>query len=345
MLAAWLIVDTLMRTVLKGGNLDAVYSGYGPWSSVQCAEQVSAGVKAGFFEGDADWVPGEKMSTWNGATYSGGPLPQCSAAQPACTVSALMAAGFNQQQANIMSCIALTESGGNPLNPPYIIAHPTSNSTACGLFAVTRQTWSSTATGDCKDFSKCTDARCNTQVTLKLVKTLKYSPWTCPGCNNKAQACVNQYSNSAAAAGISSKTFVGAWGTNDTPSISATTKLNTKKIIDHAFTHGATSFVVAPPNSKSFKVQHDAVVAGVQEIVKEKGYRASIKEVSYETSDPLHMTLSEAQNLSRLGSVYVGDSNALRVYVKATGSTQGAPYAYGGKGTSYITNIFVQGFH
>ncbi len=40
-MAAWLLVDTLMRTLLVGdGNLGATFDGWGPWSEVQCQVQV-----------------------------------------------------------------------------------------------------------------------------------------------------------------------------------------------------------------------------------------------------------------------------------------------------------------
>lgn len=40
-LAAWLLVDTVMKGLLAGGTGDI--AGYGPWSSVKCQEQVSPG--------------------------------------------------------------------------------------------------------------------------------------------------------------------------------------------------------------------------------------------------------------------------------------------------------------
>jgi hypothetical protein len=39
MLAAWLIVDTLLRAILAGGNGDVM--GFGPWSQVQCYVQAT----------------------------------------------------------------------------------------------------------------------------------------------------------------------------------------------------------------------------------------------------------------------------------------------------------------
>jgi hypothetical protein len=56
-LVAFLIVDTLLRQILRGGTGDV--NGYGPWAKVQCAEQVEPGLKAGFFGGDPEFVPGD----------------------------------------------------------------------------------------------------------------------------------------------------------------------------------------------------------------------------------------------------------------------------------------------
>jgi Type IV secretion system pilin len=122
-----------------------------------------------------------------------GPLPQCSASNGACSVSALMAVGLNSIQANVMSCIAVTESSGNPSIGPYNLRHPGSNSSACGTFQIVGSTWRATAVGSCSDFSNCTNAHCNAQTMAALVHQNGYRAWTCPGCNNRASACVNKY--------------------------------------------------------------------------------------------------------------------------------------------------------
>ncbi|MBP6924230.1 MAG: hypothetical protein KBC62_03030 [Candidatus Pacebacteria bacterium] len=190
-LAAWILIDTLLRAVLKGGNGEV--NGYGPWAEIQCASQVSPTVNQLAVE-DTNWQLGEIMQPSQGVPYTGGPLGQCSTSNTACSVSALIAAGFTPSQANVMSCIAMTESSGVPSTPPYNVTHPGSNSSACGLFQITRTTWNATATGACKDFaSNCRKASCNAQTAVRLVQSSQYSPWTCPGCNNKAQRCITQY--------------------------------------------------------------------------------------------------------------------------------------------------------
>lgn len=124
---------------------------------------------------------------------SGKSLALCSNSNLACSPAALQQAGLTQTQANIMSCIAVTESSGVPSTPPYNIAHPGSNSTACGTFQITRTTWNKAASGACSDFSNCTNASCNVQVAQTLVAKNGYNDWTCAGCNSKAASCVQQY--------------------------------------------------------------------------------------------------------------------------------------------------------
>ena len=188
-LSAWLIVDTLLRKLLPSGNGEI--SGYGPWASVQCANQVGASVTASYIDGDTPYVPGQIMSPAEAVPYKGGPLSQCAPSNPACSVSALKATGFNDKQANIMSCIAMTESTGNPTLPPYYKSHP--NSSACGTFQIIKGTWNGSASGSCSNFSSCTNQLCNAKTALNLINKSGYTPWTCAGCNNKAEACIKQY--------------------------------------------------------------------------------------------------------------------------------------------------------
>lgn len=177
LLAAWLIVNTVLMTFMKDGNGIAV------WGTIQCVDNpaMSATTNTG---------GGTVTNTGGGGTGSGA---QCAAGNTACSVAALAGAGFNAVQANIMSCIAMTESSGNASIPPYNQTHPGSNSSACGLFQVTRTTWSTAATGACADFSNCTNAACNTAVAKTLVSKNGYRDWTCPGCNTKAQGCIDKY--------------------------------------------------------------------------------------------------------------------------------------------------------
>lgn len=117
---------------------------------------------------------------------TGGGGVQCNPGNTACSVAALQAAGMNSSQANVMSCIAMTESSGNPNS------HSNSSS-ACGTFQIIRGTWAGAAPSSCSNFSNCTNASCNAQTAARLVRQSGYSSWTCPGCNNKAAACVSKF--------------------------------------------------------------------------------------------------------------------------------------------------------
>lgn len=188
LLAGWLVLDTLMKALLT----DQVY---GMWNQIQCVNQpgvYNAPAGSGYFSG------GTYVGPVGGGTGTGA---QCGSGNTACSVAALMSAGYTEQQANIMSCIAMTESSGNPNWGPYNQRNPGSNSTACGLFQITQTTWNSVRTrpAGCESFSQCTNASCNQQMALQLVQRSpsSYSDWTCPGCNNRAASCISRYSQPA----------------------------------------------------------------------------------------------------------------------------------------------------
>ncbi len=181
LLAAWLIVDTVMKLFVDEAQV-------GVWNSIECAVQPTM-----------TGTPGGTPTT--GPIVTGGTPPvaggsgvQCSPSNSACSVNALKALGYTDTQANVMSCIAMTESSGNPNTPPYDQTHPGSNSSACGLFQIVRTTWKANATGACSNFeTSCKSAVCNAQVARTLVSRNGYSDWTCPSCNAKAQGCINKY--------------------------------------------------------------------------------------------------------------------------------------------------------
>lgn len=129
-----------------------------------------------------------------GGTVGANGLGQCSTSNGACSPAALRAAGLTEQQSNIMSCIAMTESSGIASTPPYNVTHPGSNSSACGTFQVVKKTWDGYATGACRGHAaNCRNASCNTQVMTALVNRNGYSDWTCANCNAKAKRCISQY--------------------------------------------------------------------------------------------------------------------------------------------------------
>jgi hypothetical protein len=178
LMGGWIIVDTLMKALVSGQV-------YGIWNQIQCVSQPGVNnAPAG-----SGLAPGTPRYT--GVIGGGrGPGAQCAAANITCSVDALVAAGFTPRQANIMSCIAMTESTGNPLAINR-------QSGACGTFQVLRSTWESVRNRPpgCESFSQCTNYNCNVAIARELVgrSRTEFSDWTCPNCNSRAQACINQY--------------------------------------------------------------------------------------------------------------------------------------------------------
>ncbi len=172
-LAAWLVVDTVLKMVLSD-------TAYGMWNKIQCTTQTAATPPPS--------QPGSVTGGVGTTPITGGGA-QCADGNTACSVDALISAGFSDTQANVMSCLAMTESSGDPN-----ARNNTSNSTACGTFQILRSTWDDVPrSSGCDSFFACTDATCNMQVAKQLVARSGYSSWTCPGCNSKAQECVNKY--------------------------------------------------------------------------------------------------------------------------------------------------------
>lgn len=193
-LMAWLIVDAVMAAfVVNNGQpfgtrwQDLISSGGLPpcLNIPTLLKQTPSG------------MPIQGVTAGGTGVVGSNGVQQCSPSNSACSPSTLQNAGLNPQQANVMSCIAMTESSGNPSQPPYNQSHPGSNSTACGTFQITQTTWNSTASGACSDFAaNCQNAACNAQVAAKLVSQSNYSSWTCANCNAKAASCIQAYSGS-----------------------------------------------------------------------------------------------------------------------------------------------------
>lgn len=188
-LASWMIVDAIMAVLYH--PTDPSLAGK-TWSSLITGNTSDACLKvAGALDQSAGQTTPGVVS--GGVVYSGA-TAQCAVSNSACSPSALQSAGFNQTQANVMSCIAVTESSGIFNTPPYNTTHPGSNSTACGTFQITQTTWNKYATGACANFSNCTDPACNIQVARTLVANNGYNDWTCTNCNSNAAACIQKYS-------------------------------------------------------------------------------------------------------------------------------------------------------
>lgn len=196
-LAGYLIVAAVMA-VLYNPSATSGTTTLGVWSSLitsngalPCLDQ--NGVGTGLNQAAPTGVT---VTAGGSVTPLGKTAAQCSSSNTACSPAALQAVGLTATQANVMSCLAVTESSGNPSTPPYNTTHPGSNSTACGTFQITQTTWNGAASGACSDFSNCQNAVCNMQVAQRLVSTVGYTPWTCANCNSKASSCVQQYGGS-----------------------------------------------------------------------------------------------------------------------------------------------------
>jgi hypothetical protein len=185
LMGGWIIIDTFMKALVTGQV-------YGVWNQIQCVSQPgvnNAPAGSGF-------APGSPWYT--GVTGGGrGTGAQCAEQNVACSVEALRATGMSAEQANIMSCIAMTESSGNPNFGPYNTRNPGSNSTACGTFQITQTTWRGIRNppSGCEDFSQCTNYNCNMQMAHRLSDRSRtgYGDWTCPNCNTRAQGCIDRY--------------------------------------------------------------------------------------------------------------------------------------------------------
>lgn len=178
-LCAWLIVDTGLKILVQDQS-------FGPWNEIQCIDNPrpeSAGM----------WTPGARPSS---SDYTGpiGGGEQCASDNLACSVAALQQVGYTEAQANVMSCIAMTESTGNPN-----VINPDPRSLACGTFQAVKSHWSQPYAPSGCSYANCTNVDCNLKMAYTLSQqriqqgTSPYGPWTCPGCNAKAAGCVAKY--------------------------------------------------------------------------------------------------------------------------------------------------------
>ena len=209
-LSAWLVVDFIMKilyepsTAFEGGT-------FGPWNSIlasngkdYCIEPKDpVPLTTGTVEiltGDA---PGgnspitPQTSGTSGGSGVGVAKGLCSDSNPACSVQALMSTGLTVPQAQAMSCIAVTESSGNPNSP-------NSSTGACGTFQITNKTsrsnWQNPANhgSGCSTSTSCNNARCNMQTAVIMLRKSGYQPWTGKNPNGtywnpNAVACVQKY--------------------------------------------------------------------------------------------------------------------------------------------------------
>ena len=169
-----------------------------PVASVNGPQCTTGGVYSGVIQGcvnrDGEVVP--PISTGGTGSY-GTARGLCADGNTACSPAALQNLGFNQNQANALSCIAITESSGDPNTPD-------SRTGACGLYQFTNQTGRSNwqnptyhGAGCSTAASDCYRVDCQQQTLQIMFNQQGYQPWT--GAQNgvpwnpNARACVQQY--------------------------------------------------------------------------------------------------------------------------------------------------------
>ena len=207
-IGGYLIVQTMLNALL---NNDFKAGGW-DWRSLHCTEDrkrdsVIPDIFNGLFDTRSSGTTAAGGGVGGGVGT--GSLSQCLPTNPVCSPESLQSAGFNAQQAAIMSCIAVTENSGSA-------SGCTGN--ACGTFQImlTQNQLVGSACGgtlNCPvmcsggvNSSSCTqcllasqNAACNAQSALALMQNRTsrgqdpYGDWTCPGCNAKAAGCVQKY--------------------------------------------------------------------------------------------------------------------------------------------------------
>ncbi len=201
-LAGWMIVAAIMAA-LYNANAPAGTSGgvLGTWSQLIG----SGGIEPCLPQRGALPLDGLNQTVTGvtvGRPQVGRARGPCADGNTACSISAIQQGAqalgmtLSTAQATTMSCIAMTESSGNP-NSPY------SNTGACGTFQITTRpgNWSIPTlhrNPPCSTASSCNDAQCNMQTALLLYSQRGYQPWTGRNpdgtyWNPNAVACAQQY--------------------------------------------------------------------------------------------------------------------------------------------------------
>lgn len=213
-LAAWMIVDAIMA-VLYNQNAQVNGGALGVWSSLLTTQGDACLPQAGS-------MPGAELNQATSSTIGvaqlgnllGMSTAQCPSTSPACSPAALQRAGFTATQANVMSCIAVTESSGN--------ADKGCVGNACGLFQIMLTSnqlvgpdcggtldcpslckgnnGGAVTTASCQPCVKAAaNAACNAE-SAQHISSLRNNPywaWTPPASDNpNSAACVQKYSGS-----------------------------------------------------------------------------------------------------------------------------------------------------
>lgn len=196
-LVAFLAVDFVMKAVY---NPTATFSGeqrLGPWNGILASREdgmcLAVTEPVPITTGIVGIVFGPPTGT--GVVPVGEAKAPCAANNPACSVATIQTYGLTNRQAQAMSCIAMTESGGNP-QVGY------SKTGACGTFQITTRpgNWSNPRyhQSPCSTSSSCNNASCNLQTAMLMFRHQGYQPWTGKNPNGthwnpNAVACVARY--------------------------------------------------------------------------------------------------------------------------------------------------------
>jgi hypothetical protein len=185
-LAGWLIIDTVMKWAFQGnasGQGSELYKEFfdklGPWNQIKCvALPKYSATEPG--SGNTSGAPGPGLTPGVRVPGKVGTV-QCPDFNPNCNIEMLKGLGLTPDQANAMSCIAMTENSG--------MADGCSGTGPCGTFQISQENWRESAPAGCaaSNFGSITAAQnngpCNARTMAVLLKKNGYQPWT--GCCNK----------------------------------------------------------------------------------------------------------------------------------------------------------------
>jgi len=215
-LAAWLIVNAVMAVFYKASS-----PGFNntPWSSIVtgdsskfCLDQKGTKPGDGLNQASGTGTGSGTGSTTPPSTGGGGggsAAGLCPDSNNACSPAALMAAGFSATEANVMSCIALTENSGRATG---------CNGNACGTFQIMLtvnplvgpscggtlncpsmchgNNGAAVKTAECQPCVQAANTpACNAEAAHNLFTQSGYGPWTTSSDNTKSGACVREYGN------------------------------------------------------------------------------------------------------------------------------------------------------
>jgi hypothetical protein len=194
-LAAWMIISAVMSVLYNPTNWTESWKNLITGEGSVCLTTRST-----------SRAPESSARVSVGGQTPSGPVVQCTTS--ACSPTALLAAAnFNQTEANVMSCIAQTESSGNS---------DQCNGNACGTFQImlTLHKLVGPACGgtlDCPSLcrgndglavqtpacqvcvAEAKDPVCNAQSAYNLFSEKGYAPWTSASDNPRSQACIDEF--------------------------------------------------------------------------------------------------------------------------------------------------------